>query len=486
MGEGHRVSWQELALAIALGYNHAVLLYFFAINTQYLLLMLVGFRETRRALREMKWRDLRRLMRSPLTPPISVIAPAHNEEANIAQSVRSLLMLNYPEYEVIVVNDGSTDGTLSVLVERFGLRRVPRSFEYAVPCHPVRAVYESPEHPSLVVVDKENGGKADALNAGLNLALYPLFCAIDADSVLEDDALLRVVRPFVEEPEVTVATGGIIRIANGCDIRGGRIVSIRLPRRFLPLVQVVEYLRGFLFGRMGWSGINGLLIISGAFGLFDKRAAVLAGGYAHDTVGEDMELVVRMHRRLREAGHPYRVRFVPDPVCWTEAPETLEVLRRQRNRWHRGLIDTLWRHRAMFGRPRFGVVGLLSMPTSVVFEMLGPLVELTGYVAVPLCYFLGLLDTRFMLAFLAVSVLYGILLSVSAVLLEDMAFRRYPRARDLALLVLVGILENLGYRQVTAWWRARAFWDYWRGDLGWGRMERRGIAGTRAGRGPSP
>jgi cellulose synthase/poly-beta-1,6-N-acetylglucosamine synthase-like glycosyltransferase len=199
-----------------------------------------------------------------------------------------------------------------------------------------------------------------------------------------------------------------------------------------------------------------------------------------------MELVVRMHRRLREAGHPYRVRFVPDPVCWTEAPETLEVLRRQRNRWHRGLIDTLWRHRAMFGRPRFGVVGLLSMPTSVVFEMLGPLVELTGYVAVPLCYFLGLLDTRFMLAFLAVSVLYGILLSVSAVLLEDMAFRRYPRARDLALLVLVGILENLGYRQVTAWWRARAFWDYWRGDLGWGRMERRGIAGTRAGRGPSP
>ncbi len=477
------MSWPELGVELARAYATFVLFFFFAINTQYLVLMVLGFRETRRALREMQRRDLRRLMRSPLTPPISVIAPAYNEEANIAESVRSLLMLNYPEYEVIIVNDGSKDGTLRVLIERFGLRLVPRSFEYAVPCRPIRTVYESPEHPHLVVVDKENGGKADALNAGINLALYPLFCAIDADSVLEADALLRVVRPFVEEPGLTVATGGIIRIANGCDIRGGRVIAVHLPRRFLPLVQIVEYLRGFLFGRMGWSAINGLLIISGAFGLFDKRAAVLAGGYADDTVGEDMELVVRMHRRLREQGIPYRVRFVPDPVCWTEAPESLRVLRRQRNRWHRGLIDTMWRHRAMFGRPRFGVIGLLSMPAFLLFEMLGPLIELSGYVVVPLCYFAGILDAGFMIVFLALAVLYGILLSVSAVLLEDMAFRRYPRIRDLALLVLVGVAENLGYRQVTAWWRARAFWDYWRGDLGWGRMERRGIMGTKPGGG---
>jgi cellulose synthase/poly-beta-1,6-N-acetylglucosamine synthase-like glycosyltransferase len=464
-----------LALAAALAYSHLVLAYFFLINTQYLLLMIVGFLDTRRALHEMQWRDVRRLMRSPLTPPISVIAPAYDEEANIAVSVRSLLMLNYPEHEVIVVNDGSRDATLQVLVERFGLTPIPRSFEYAVPCRPVRAVYESVEHPNLVVVDKENGGKADALNAGLNLALYPLFCAIDADSVLEDDALLRVVRPFVEDPGVTVATGGVIRIANGCGIRGGRLVDVRLPRRFLPLVQIVEYLRGFLFGRMGWSAINGLLIISGAFGLFDKRAAVRAGGYAHDTVGEDMELVVRMHRRLREQGVPYRVAFIPDPVCWTEAPESLRVLRRQRNRWHRGLIDTLWRHRAMLGRSRDGAIGLVAMPAFALFEMLGPLIELSGYVIVPLCWLLGILDVRFMAVFLVLAVLYGILLSVGAVLLEDLAFRRYPRVRDLALLVLIGVLENLGYRQVTAWWRARAFWDYWRGDLGWGRMERRGI-----------
>ena len=471
------MSWRDVAIALALGYNYLVLLYFLAINTLYLLLMVVGFRETRRALGEMRWRDVRRVMRSPLTPPISVIAPAYDEEANIAVSVRSLLMLNYPEFEVIVVNDGSRDRTLQVMVEQFALRPIPRSFEYAVPCRPIRAVYESSEHPNLVVVDKENGGKADALNAGLNLALAPLFCAIDADSVLEEDALLRVVRPFVEEPGLTVATGGIVRIANGCLVRGGRVVEVRLPRRFLPLVQIVEYLRGFLFGRMGWSAINGLLIVSGAFGLFDKRTAVAAGGYAHDTVGEDMELVVRMHRWLREQGIPYRVRFVPDPVCWTEAPESLRVLRRQRNRWHRGLIDTLWRHRAMLGRPRFGAVGVVAMPTFAVFEMLGPLVEVSGYVVVPLCYWLGILDVRFVLVFLMLAVLYSILLSVSAVLLEDMAFRRYPHARDLALLVLVGIAENLGYRQATAWWRVRAFWDYWRGDLGWGRMDRRGLGG---------
>jgi cellulose synthase/poly-beta-1,6-N-acetylglucosamine synthase-like glycosyltransferase len=469
------VSWREVGLAVALGYTHLVLLYFFLINTQYLILMVVGFLETRRAHHAAQWRDVRRLMRSPLTPPISVIAPAYNEEANIAVSVRSLLMLNYPELEILVVNDGSRDGTLQVLVDRFGLKAVPRSIEYAVPCRPIRAVYESPEYPNLVVVDKENGGKADALNAGLNLALCPLFCAIDADSVLEDDALLRVVRPFVEDPGVTVATGGIIRIANGCEVKGGRVVRVRLPTRFLPLVQIVEYLRGFLFGRMGWSSINGLLIISGAFGLFDKRAAVLAGGYAHDTVGEDMELVVRIHRRLLEQGIPYRVRFVPDPVCWTEAPETLRVLRRQRNRWHRGLIDTLWRHRAMLGRPRYGVIGLLAMPAFWIFEMVGPIVELSGYLVIPLCWALGILNTAFMVVFLVLAVLYGILLSVSAVLLEDMAYRRYPRVRDVVLLVLVGVVENLGYRQATAWWRTRAFWDYWRGDVGWGRMERRGI-----------
>jgi cellulose synthase/poly-beta-1,6-N-acetylglucosamine synthase-like glycosyltransferase len=370
-------------------------------------------------------------------------------------------MLNYPEFEVIVVNDGSKDRTLEVLIERFGLRPVPRSFEYAVPCRPVRTVYESPEHPNLVVVDKENGGKADALNAGLNLAFYPLFCAIDADSVLEEDALLRVVRPFVEEPGVTVATGGIIRIANGCEVRAGRIVEVRLPRASSRWSRSSSTSGASCSGAWGGAPSTGSSSSPAPSGLSTSGRAVLAGGYAHDTVGEDMELVVRMHRRLREEGVPYRVRFVPDPVCWTEAPESLRVLRRQRNRWHRGLIDTLWRHRAMLGRPRFGTIGLLAMPSFLLFEMLGPLVELSGYLIVPLCYVLGILDVRFMLLFLVLAV------PTAPPLGQRCSSRTYlpalPRARDLVLLVLVGILGTSA-TLATAWWRMRAFcglpaWD---------------------------
>ena len=467
--------WEVVRPAI-LTYNYFILVYFFAINTQYLVLMLVGFFRTWKAIKVWHWGDLRWLMQSPLTPPISIIAPAYNEEANIVQSVRSLLMLHYPQFEVVVVNDGSTDGTLQLLIKEFGLRAVARCFDVTVPCRPIRAVYESREYPALVVVDKENGGcKADAMNAGLNVALYPLFCAIDADSVLEEEALLRIVRPFVEEPGLTVASGGVIRIANGSEIRAGRMVRVELPRAPVPLVQIVEYLRAFFFGRMGWEAWNGLLIISGAFGVFDKHAVLRVGGYAQDTQGEDIELVVRLHRRLRDDGTPYRIRFAPDAICWTEAPTTLRALRSQRNRWQRGLIDTLWRHRVMLGRPRYGIIGLVSMPCFLLFEMLGPLVELTGYFMVPICFLLGLVDLRFFAAFLGVMVLYSALTGITAVLLEDVTFRRHPHLWHLIVLTLAGLFENVGYRQINTWWRTVAFWDYWRGNQTWGDMERRGV-----------
>jgi cellulose synthase/poly-beta-1,6-N-acetylglucosamine synthase-like glycosyltransferase len=439
--------------------------------------MVLGFGETLRVVHDVQWQDRRRLMQSPFTPPVSVIATAYNEQANIVESVRSLLSLHYPRFEVIVVNDGSTDRTLEILIERFGLRRVSRSFEYLVPCRPIRGSYESREFPNLVVVDKENGGcKADATNGGLNFAMYPLVCILDADSVLDDAALLRTVQPFVQDPGRTVAAGGSVRIVNGCEVHAGRVTRVRLPWRLLPLLQVVEYLRGFLFARMGWSRLNALPIISGAFGVFDKRLLLRAGGYAADSLGEDFEMVVRLHRYIGDHRLPYRVRFVPDPVCWTEVPETLRVLRRQRSRWHRGLLDTLLRHRDMIGRPRYGALGLLSLPAFLLFELLGPVVELLGYVVVPVAYFVGMLDTRYMLALLAVALLLSMLLSIFAVLLDDIAFRRHARARDLALLILVSIVENFGYRQITVWWRVHAFWEYWRGDAAWGQMERRGLA----------
>jgi cellulose synthase/poly-beta-1,6-N-acetylglucosamine synthase-like glycosyltransferase len=462
----------EIVLAWYAGF---MLLFFFAINSYYLVLTVAGFWRTLRTVLDVQRADHRRLLRSPLTPPVSVLAPAFNEEANVVENVRSLLMLDYPLFEVILINDGSSDATLEVLIAAFGMKRSARSFEYTVKCKTIREVYESPTHPNLVVIDKANGGKADALNAGLNLSLYPLFCAIDTDSILESDALLRLVRPFIEAPGVTIAAGGVVRVANGCDVRAGRVREVRLARRFLPLVQIVEYLRAFLFGRMGWSGSNSLLIISGAFGLFEKRAAVAVGGYATDTVGEDIELVVRMHRHLHDRNQPYRVGFVPDAICWTEVPESLRVLRRQRTRWQRGLIDTLWRHRGMIGRPKYGTVGLVSLPGFVLFEMLSPLIEFSGYLVLPFLYWSGLFNVSYAATLLTLSLLYAVLVSVLAVLLDDLAFRRFPRLRDVAVLLGATLLENFGYRQLTVWWRVRAFSEYLRGDLSWGVMERRGV-----------
>jgi cellulose synthase/poly-beta-1,6-N-acetylglucosamine synthase-like glycosyltransferase len=468
------MSWVSLQSAI-IWYSGFMMLYLFGINSYYLALTIAGFWRTLRTVQELQRPDQRRLLRSPLTPPISVLAPAFNEEASVIDNVRSLLMLDYPLFEVIIVNDGSKDRTLDRLIAAFELKPSARSFEYAVACKPIRAVYESSAHPNLVVIDKLNGGKADALNAGLNLALYPLFCAIDADSILESDALLRLVRPFLEAPGVTIAAGGVVRVANGCDVQAGRVRKVQLVRRALPLIQIVEYLRAFLFGRMGWSTGNSLLVISGAFGLFDKRTAVEAGGYARDTVGEDMELVVRMHRYLHDRNRRYRIGFVPDPICWTEVPESIRVLRRQRTRWQRGLIDTLWRHRSMMFRPRYGMVGMVALPGFAVFEMLSPLIELSGYILLPLLLLLGYLDLSYAVAFIVLSVLYSILVSVLAVLLEDITFRRYASPADMALLLTAAVLEHFGYRQLTVWWRVRAFWEFWRGDLSWGVMERRGV-----------
>jgi cellulose synthase/poly-beta-1,6-N-acetylglucosamine synthase-like glycosyltransferase len=466
--------WPRLAAALE-WYGAFMLLFFFAINSYYLVLTVAGFWRTLRVFKEVRRPDQRRLLRSPLTPPISVLAPAFNEEANVVDNVRSLLMLDYPLFEVILINDGSSDRTLGRLIDAFDLRRSARSFERALSCQTIRAVYDSPTFSNLIVVDKENGGKADALNAGLNLSLYPLFCAIDADSILEPDALLRLVRPFVDAPGVTIAAGGVVRVANGCEIHGGRVHQVRLPRRPLPLIQIVEYLRAFLFGRMGWSTGNSLLVISGAFGLFEKRAVVLAGGYAIDSVGEDMELVVRMHRYRRERRQPYRIGFVPDPICWTEVPVSFRVLRRQRTRWQRGLIDTLVRHRAMIGRPRYGSVGLISLPGFVMFEMLSPLIELSGYILLPVMWALGLLSPSGAWILFLLAVMYMVLVSALAVLLEDIAFRRYPTVLDLGRLLIGAVLENFGFRQLTVWWRVRAFWEYLRGDLSWGAMERRGV-----------
>jgi cellulose synthase/poly-beta-1,6-N-acetylglucosamine synthase-like glycosyltransferase len=410
-----------------------------------------------------------------MTWPISVLVPAFNEEKTIVDTVQSLLKVHYAEFEVIVVSDGSTDRTVQSLVEAYRLQRVDRVFKRSLATRPIRAVYGSLVHPNLVVVDKEKGGKSDSLNAGINLSRFPLFCSFDADSLIEENALLRVVKPFLERPEETVAAGGIVRIANGCEVRDGRVTRIAVADRLLPIVQVVEYLREFLVGRVSWSRLRSVMIISGAFGLYRKTEVIEVGGYHASTDTEDLELIVRLHENLHRKRQKYRVVFVPDPVCWTEAPGNVPALMRQRNRWHRGLIQSLLLHRGMLLNPRYGSVGLVAFPFFFFFEMLGPLIEAFGYISVVTSYLLGFLDARYLMLFVTVAIYYGIFLSLGAVLLDEISFRRYPGWANLAKMVLASFVEHFGYRQMITFFKVKAFWDIVIRRRDWGRTDREGF-----------
>lgn len=458
------------------GTQSVILAYFLLINTFYVLFNLLSLAGILRYRRMVTFVRFGEIFRMPIVRPVSVIVPAFNEETGIIESVRSLLSLRYPVFEVVVVNDGSTDGTLARLVEAFDLRPSRSVYRKSVPTEPVRGIYRSPVHPRLIVVDKVNGRKADAMNAGLNISRYPLFCAVDSDSLLEKDALLKVVRPFLEDPARTVGAGGVIRLSNGCAVRDGQVIEVGIPRNWIARFQVLEYLRAFLGGRMGLSMLRSTLIVSGAFGLFRKDVAMACGGYRRDSITEDMDLVVRMQKHLHEQGKPYRFYFIPDPICWTEAPEKLRVLAGQRSRWHRGLVETLFRSRRMMFNPRYGVAGLFALPFYAVFEMIGPFIEVLGYALFITHVVLGRVNYPFAVIFFFVAVFYGTFVSLLAILLEELSSHRYPRPRDILVLTLAGIAENLFYRQYLAIVRAIAYMDYLRGKNEWGTMERRGFA----------
>jgi cellulose synthase/poly-beta-1,6-N-acetylglucosamine synthase-like glycosyltransferase len=456
-------------------FNYLALGYFALITLCYLAVTLMSAVQVRNYFRRRSQAALTRTMRSRLTPPVTICVSAYNEAATIVDSIRAMLHLQYPRYEVALTNDGSTDATLEQLIAGFQLRRVDQPLRPGIPTAPIRGVYRSAVHPNLVVIDKANGGRSDGLNASVNAATSPLICCVDADSLLEPDGLVAAIRPFVERPE-TVGAGGIIRVANGCRVEKGHVMEVALPRQPLAMFQTVEYFRAFLAARTGWSAINGLLIISGAFGVFRRAAVVEVGGFAADSIGEDFELCVRLHAKAREERRPYRLEFVPDPVCWTEVPTRLRELGGQRNRWHRGLVDTLWRHRRMIGNPRYGVVGMLSLPFFVAFEFLGAFVETFGYITVVVSLALGVVNVSFAIVFLAVAVLSGVLLSLAAVLLEDLAFRRFERQGELLQLVAYCLAENFGYRQLMTCYRVRGFFAYLRGNKAWGEIRRVGFA----------
>ncbi|HQU83465.1 MAG TPA: glycosyltransferase [Pyrinomonadaceae bacterium] len=406
-------------------------------------------------------------------PPITLIVTAYNEEAVIIPTVHALLQIDYPEFEILIVNDGSKDRTLEILTEEFELEQAPIAFRQRVKHQPVKAVYQSKKLPNLRVIDKENGGsKADASNAGINGARYGLFMPLDADTILERDCLKLMVQPYLMNPD-TVGVGGNVRILNGCQVQDGTLTKIGLPKNWFALFQVLEYTRAFLSGRVGWNFLNSLPLISGAFGLFKKEAVIEVGGYSHKSLGEDMDLVLRIHRHFRLNRKPYRLDFVVDPVCWTEAPETFSVLKKQRVRWQRGLFDCLWENRKLLFHPRSGGVGWGSFPFLLFLEGISPFFEVAGHVFFLVCWYLSLVNTEGALAFLALSFGTGFLLSISSILLEEITFQTYPRKKDLLILIVGAVVENFGYRQLNSLWRLEGTIKWLlRTKSSWGAMTR--------------
>jgi len=463
---------RSFAVSLVMGFNYFILFYYGFVNLIYTTLLLVSMVVTLRHIRRIRYSPFMDFVSSPETPPVSILVPAYNEERIIVRTIQSTLSVNYPFFEIIVVNDGSTDTTLDTLIRTFHLRKVDRAYRNVLETTPVRGFYYNPDVPNLLVVDKENSGKADSLNCGINISRSPYFCTVDADSVLEENALIKLMPPTVESTVPVVACGGVIRALNGIHLEDGAVRSIDLPRSSLAMFQIVEYLRAFLFGRVGLDAMNGILILSGAFSLFRKASVVEAGGYQVENVTEDMELIIRLHRHAIERKTPYSVKFISDPVCWTEVPEDLKMLGRQRRRWHLGLMQSMIQNRSAFFNPRYGKFGWVVLPYYLFIELLSPVVELIGYLAVILSFLFGMLSFDFMLLFLAVAVFYGIFLSTASIFLEEITYRRYPRWSHLFRLLLYGVIENFGYRQINSFWRCQAFLKYLVGMRKWEHVEK--------------
>jgi len=417
------------------------------------------------------------ILRSRSALPISVIVPAYNEANTIRESVMALLSLQYPDLRIIVVNDGSSDATAERMIKEFNMTETYLVRETETISHkPIRNIYRSHIYPSLLFIDKDNGKKADAINVGLTCVRTPLFCVIDADSLLEPTALLKAVRPFMETSDNVIAVGGTVGIVNGCTVKNGQVMDYKLPKNFLARLQVVEYIRAYLMARLAASRKGSLVIISGAFGIFRRDIAVAVGGYDTTTVGEDMELVLKMHRYMLERKIPYAVRYVPEPVCWTEAPESFKFLSNQRTRWQRGSLECLSRHRKMIFNPRYGRLGMVTLPTFILMDLISPIAEITGYILLVLFVLLGWLNPQYFFVITGLIFSYGVLISILSLLLEQDEIERFSKPKDLWLVLVTAISENFGYRQICSFWRIRGLIQHLRGmKPTWGTMERRGF-----------
>ena len=468
---------RDIIRAILMIINNLALVYMMGITLTYFVQLLLSSKALDNYVKYLRFSDYRRYIDSPNMLPVTLIVPAYNEEATIIQTIMNLLKLDYAEYEIIVVNDGSKDQTLQLLIDHFAMVPIRQPYKRSVENKPIRTVYRTPKHRHLIVLDKENGGKADALNAGINFSRYPVVVSMDADSVLEKDALIRILLPFMKDNSV-VAVGGVVRISSGCVIEDGDIKEIGLPATWLGRLQTVEYLRSFFTGRIGAAAMEMLLIISGAFGAFRKEALIAVGGYTADCIGEDMEVVVKIHRAMRLAGKPYKISFLPDPICWTQPPDNLRDLYKQRKRWQIGLINVLLRHRDMAFNPKYGKTGMLMLPYYWIFEFIGPVFESLGYITVPLSWWFGILNWQFAVLYFMLVILVGLILSLGALIQESYTMRRFPKAGQMMSLAGYALLDNFGFRQFNTVIRLIGLLKYRKGKSTWGEMKRKKFEGN--------
>ncbi len=462
-----------MILEILRWFGYAIFGYFILMQVFLLVLSLISAWELRRIHITNRFGRVADMLSSQTSPPISIVIPAHNEEAGIVEAVRSMSIVGYPRFELVIVNDGSTDDTLGKLIAAFELERVRIPYRPDIPTAPVRAFYRGRGTVDITLLDKENAGRADALNAGINAARFPYAFCTDADVILDAGCLVGAMKRFVEDRVRTVAVGGNIRPLNGSTVDLGHLVRARVPRRIIPRMQLLEYLRTFLAGRPAWSVMGALPLISGAFGVWKRSAIIAVGGFTVGHLGEDMDMTLRLHRYHRDRGIPYRMVYEPSAVIWTEVPETLRVLRRQRIRWHRGLVRIVRDNRSLAFRPRYGTLGMVIWPSMIAFEYLAPIIEAAGWLLIPLVVYLGAINLSTVGLMLLLAFTTGLINSLVALLLDE-SYGYFNDAKGTGRLLVMALIENFGLRQLTVAWRIRAMFGA-RTSHRWGNMERRGV-----------
>ena len=451
-------------------FNYFCMAFTILLSIIYILQLIISFIKVRKNNKLKQSNDYGRYVSSENLLPISLLIPAYNEEENIVSNIKSLMKMDYPQFEIIVVNDGSTDKTHERIIESFGLYKIESAIKTSIPTKEVLGIYYNIEYPNLIYVEKENGGKSDALNAGINVSSYPLFVCLDADSRIEPDALLKLSIEFLKNTD-TIVAGGLVRIANGFKIRDGRVSGFSMPEKMIERFQIVEYFRSFLSGRVSWGATNSMLIVSGAFGVFKKQAVIEVGGYKTNTIGEDMEIVVRLHRYMRAHKRKYKIIFCEDSVCWTQGPMSVADIRSQRRRWQIGLLDTLLSHKALFLNPRYGTVGLMAIPYHWIFELFGAVIEALGYFIIPFSLIMGELNIFFFVVYFLLAVLLGVILSLGSLILEQYTRKSVMSAKQCLSLSLYALLENFGYRQMITLFRLEGICKYRKLRKTWGKIK---------------